>query len=175
MCGLVTVRATDLNELTDNRQARPSVRFHDLRHFAGTQAARKGYTGRELQARLGHGTARAAMIYQHAVAERDRELAERVGEELAGLLPSTPTGLSDGAAGITAAGRDRRSEPDGGNPVESSDAILTPSKSESRSKSPVARRLPGFSRERMTGIEPAFSAWEADVLPLNYIREGASG
>ena len=26
-------------------------------------------------------------------------------------------------------------------------------------------------RERMTGIEPAFSAWEADVLPLNYIRE----
>jgi hypothetical protein len=27
-----------------------------------------------------------------------------------------------------------------------------------------------FSVERMTGIEPAFSAWEADVLPLNYIR-----
>jgi hypothetical protein len=24
--------------------------------------------------------------------------------------------------------------------------------------------------ERMTGIEPALSAWEADVLPLNYIR-----
>jgi hypothetical protein len=24
--------------------------------------------------------------------------------------------------------------------------------------------------ERMTGIEPACSAWEADVLPLNYIR-----
>ena len=30
--------------------------------------------------------------------------------------------------------------------------------------------------ERMTGIEPPYSAWEADVLPLNYIREGlASG
>ena len=27
--------------------------------------------------------------------------------------------------------------------------------------------------ERVTGIEPAFSAWEADVLPLNYTREGA--
>ena len=25
-------------------------------------------------------------------------------------------------------------------------------------------------RERETGIEPAFSAWEADVLPLNYTR-----
>jgi hypothetical protein len=28
-----------------------------------------------------------------------------------------------------------------------------------------------FEVERMTRIELAFSAWEADVLPLNYIRE----
>ncbi len=27
-----------------------------------------------------------------------------------------------------------------------------------------------FSGERVTGIEPALSAWEADVLPLNYTR-----
>ena len=27
----------------------------------------------------------------------------------------------------------------------------------------------------MTGIEPALSAWEAEVLPLNYIRETARG
>ena len=32
-----------------------------------------------------------------------------------------------------------------------------------------AMHLP-FFLERMTGIEPAYSAWEADVLPLNYIR-----
>ena len=25
-------------------------------------------------------------------------------------------------------------------------------------------------KERVTGIEPALSAWEADVLPLNYTR-----
>jgi hypothetical protein len=25
--------------------------------------------------------------------------------------------------------------------------------------------------EPMTGIEPAYSAWEADVLPLNYIGD----
>jgi hypothetical protein len=31
---------------------------------------------------------------------------------------------------------------------------------------------PDRGLERMTGIEPAFSAWEADVLPLNYIRNG---
>jgi hypothetical protein len=28
--------------------------------------------------------------------------------------------------------------------------------------------------EPMTGIEPAYSAWEADVLPLNYIGAVAS-
>jgi hypothetical protein len=28
-----------------------------------------------------------------------------------------------------------------------------------------------LSVERVTGIEPALSAWEADVLPLNYTRE----
>jgi hypothetical protein len=27
-----------------------------------------------------------------------------------------------------------------------------------------------FWLERVTGIEPALSAWEADVLPLNYTR-----
>ena len=27
-----------------------------------------------------------------------------------------------------------------------------------------------FRVERVTGIEPALSAWEADVLPLNYTR-----
>jgi hypothetical protein len=27
--------------------------------------------------------------------------------------------------------------------------------------------------EPMTGIEPAYSAWEADVLPLNYIGDAA--
>ena len=25
--------------------------------------------------------------------------------------------------------------------------------------------------KRMTGIEPAYPAWEAGVLPMNYIRE----
>jgi hypothetical protein len=30
----------------------------------------------------------------------------------------------------------------------------------------------GAAVERVTGIEPAFSAWEADVLPLNYTRDG---
>src|SRR5207247_618427 len=32
-----------------------------------------------------------------------------------------------------------------------------------------------FTLERVTGIEPALSAWEADVLPLNYTRAVLTG
>jgi hypothetical protein len=43
-----------------------------------------------------------------------------------------------------------------------------------RDEAPVAgapqRPDRGLLGERVTGIEPAFSAWEADVLPLNYTR-----
>ena len=31
----------------------------------------------------------------------------------------------------------------------------------------------GVRMERMTGVEPASTAWEAVVLPMNYIREVA--
>ncbi len=33
------------------------------------------------------------------------------------------------------------------------------------------RTRPVGPSERVTGIEPALSAWEAEVLPLNYTRE----
>ena len=36
----------------------------------------------------------------------------------------------------------------------------------------VARNDSGGAMERETGIEPAPSAWKAEVLPLNYSREG---
>ena len=52
------------------------LRFHDLRHTAGTLAAYTGATTKELMARLGHASPRAAMIYQHATADRDRRIAE---------------------------------------------------------------------------------------------------
>jgi predicted ATPase/class 3 adenylate cyclase len=51
----------------------PAVRFHDLRHAAGTLAAQLGATERELQARLGHASNAAARRYQHAAQSRDRE------------------------------------------------------------------------------------------------------
>lgn len=57
---------------------RPSLRWHDLRHTGATMAAQAGATLKELQARIGHSTVTAAMRYQHATSERDRELAARL-------------------------------------------------------------------------------------------------
>jgi integrase len=51
-----------------------AVRIHDLRHMAGTMAARVGNL-RETMDRLGHSTVRASMIYQQAVNGRDAEVA----------------------------------------------------------------------------------------------------
>ncbi len=39
-----------------------------------------------------------------------------------------------------------------------------------RKKTPLG----AFSVERAKGIEPSYSAWEADVLPLNYICIGCA-
>ena len=53
----------------------PGLRFHDLRHTGNTLAAPYAST-RELMARMGHGSPRAALIYQHATADRDRAIAD---------------------------------------------------------------------------------------------------
>ena len=54
------------------------VHFHDLRHTGNTLAA-SGASLRELMNRMGHSTPRAALIYQHMVNGRDREIADRLG------------------------------------------------------------------------------------------------
>lgn len=48
---------------------------HDLRHAGLTLAAQAGGTTRELMARAGHRTSRAALIYQHVAEERNVVLA----------------------------------------------------------------------------------------------------
>ena len=62
---------------------RHDVTWHHLRHTGATLAAQAGATQAELQARIGHSTARAASIYQHAAADRDRALADRLDALLA--------------------------------------------------------------------------------------------
>jgi len=54
------------------------LRFHDLRHVAGTLATVSGATIREVQARLGHASPAAAYRYQHVLEDRDAEIAERL-------------------------------------------------------------------------------------------------
>lgn len=54
---------------------REDLRWHDLRHFGATQAARAGATLKELQARIGHSTPEAALRYQHAAQDRDAQIA----------------------------------------------------------------------------------------------------
>ncbi|MFF2506189.1 tyrosine-type recombinase/integrase [Streptomyces sp. NPDC058067] len=56
------------------------LHFHDLRHTGNTLAASTGASTRELMARMGHSTTRAALIYQHASAERDRLIADGVSD-----------------------------------------------------------------------------------------------
>jgi integrase len=58
----------------------PDAHFHDLRHTGGTLAATTGATIKELMARLGHSSPRAAMIYQHATSDRDKTIADGLGQ-----------------------------------------------------------------------------------------------
>lgn len=64
----------------DAREAakRPDLRFHDLRHTGATIAAKSGATTKELMRRIGHSSMRAAMIYQHASEDDDKQLAARM-------------------------------------------------------------------------------------------------
>jgi len=56
----------------------PRLRLHDLRHTGNTLAAMTGASTKELMSRMGHASPRAALIYQHATADRDRMIADRL-------------------------------------------------------------------------------------------------
>ena len=53
------------------------LHFHDLRHTANGFASNVASL-KELMARMGHSTTRAALIYQHAQRDREREIAAAV-------------------------------------------------------------------------------------------------
>ena len=79
--------------------------FHDLRHTGNNLAAASGASTRELMHRMGHSSMRAALIYQHATSERDREIAANIDKRI------------DGQRGTKLARPSRRrtrDDPDGG-------------------------------------------------------------
>ena len=60
------------------------LRIHDLRHHAATTFARKpDVTLTELMTTIGHASPAAALRYQHATAERGRELADYMDSVIA--------------------------------------------------------------------------------------------
>lgn len=78
---------------------------HDLRHAGLTVAAQAGGTTRELMARAGHRTARAALIYQHAAEERSAALAGAMDALTGGSMAAS------GYASALASGAPVRSTP----------------------------------------------------------------
>jgi integrase len=72
--------------------ARPTLRFHDLRHHAGMVAAYAGATITESMARLGHSSPRMALHYAERAADRDAALAERIAALAAQTAAAGTTG-----------------------------------------------------------------------------------
>ena len=68
-----------------NAVASPGFHFHDLRHTANGFASDVASL-RELMARMGHSTTRAALIYQHAQLDRERAIADAVSAKVSAEL-----------------------------------------------------------------------------------------
>ncbi len=74
--------------------------FHDLRHTGNTLAAAAGASTKELMARMGHASARAALIYQHAVRERDEAIAGLLSAAIEEAIAQTAQASHQGVLGI---------------------------------------------------------------------------
>jgi integrase len=64
----------------------PGVHFHDLRHTGNQFSADAGANLRELMEHMGHDSTRAALIYLHTSAERQRAIADQVGRNAKAAL-----------------------------------------------------------------------------------------
>jgi integrase len=87
------------------------IHLHDLRHTGNQLTANAGANPRELMAGMGHDSERAALIYLHSTAARQRALADAVGKtaraELANSKKRTaakPSGTQRARNGRPAAG-----------------------------------------------------------------------
>jgi hypothetical protein len=101
-------------------------------------AAISGASTRELRGRMGHVSVNAALVYQHRTASRDRAIADSLDAMVAAL---------------NAEARDRSGRVGGTATGQRAGFDFCPSRR-------MLLRLGLSSLERMTGIEPALSAWE---------------
>jgi integrase len=84
------------------------VRFHDLRHTGNTLTAGAGANLRELMEPMGHSSERAAMIYLHATGDRQRQIADALGDLARTELASGQKSRRGGKASGTELARPRR-------------------------------------------------------------------
>jgi integrase len=70
--------------------AEMELHFHDLRHTGNTLAAATGASLKELMARMGHASPRAALIYQHATSKRDQLIATAMNAEILATRKQRP-------------------------------------------------------------------------------------
>lgn len=87
------------------------IHLHDLRHTGNQLTANAGANLKELMARMGHDSERAALIYLHSSAERQRALADQVGKAAAAEL-AKPKGRKPSKSSGTQRARNRRSADD---------------------------------------------------------------
>ncbi|MEV4249147.1 site-specific integrase [Streptosporangium canum] len=79
-----------------NKAGIPKIHIHDLRHTGNTLAAMTGASLKELMARMGHSSTKAAMVYLHAAKDRDRAIADALGEIVkAGLRDESKSDRDD--------------------------------------------------------------------------------
>ncbi|MEV4251647.1 site-specific integrase [Spirillospora sp. NPDC049652] len=79
----------------------PELHFHDLRHTGNTLAAGSGASLRDLMARMGQDSPRAAMIYQHETATAGQAIAAAIHERIKAVhaQDATDDEDDDGPAG----------------------------------------------------------------------------
>jgi integrase len=84
------VRSGNRNLLTGWKDAvtaigRPGLHFHDLRHTGNTLAAQTYVSTKDLMARMGQDSSRAALIYQHASRQVDQTIADKLSTLIEGI------------------------------------------------------------------------------------------
>jgi integrase len=81
------------------------IHIHDLRHTGNQFTANAGANPRELMARMGHDSPRAALIYMHSSDQRQRALADAVGKAARAELAQSKKATKPGRSGTRMARR----------------------------------------------------------------------
>jgi integrase len=78
------------------------LHFHDLRHTGNHFAASSGAGLRDLMARMGHDSERAALIYQHEARGADQAITNAIDTHVEAERETSAQGDDDGQAGTLA-------------------------------------------------------------------------